>query len=103
MILDIKELISGQRMMTTYMRPGGLWRDVPVEFETAVRNFLKIFPRRVDEYEALLTKNPLFLDRLLGIGKLDAATRPPVWYYRPDAARFRRELGPAQGAPVLGL
>src|SRR5574342_271686 len=74
MILDIKELISGQRMMTTYMRPGGLWRDVPVEFETAVRNFLKIFPRRVDEYEALLTKNPLFLDRLLGIGKLDAAT-----------------------------
>ena len=74
MILDIKELISGQRMMTTYMRPGGLWRDVPVEFEAAVRNFIKIFPKRIDEYEALLTKNPLFLDRLLGIGKLDAAT-----------------------------
>jgi NADH-quinone oxidoreductase subunit D len=74
MILDIKELISGQRMMTTYMRPGGLWRDVPVEFEGAVRNFMKMFPRRIDEYEALLTKNPLFLDRLLGIGKLDAAT-----------------------------
>jgi NADH-quinone oxidoreductase subunit D len=74
MILDIKELISGQRMMTTYIRPGGLWRDVPVEFETAVRNFLRIFPKRVDEYEALLTKNPLFLDRLYGIGKLDAAT-----------------------------
>src|SRR5574339_961710 len=33
MILDIKELISGQRMMTTYIRPGGVWRDVPVEFE----------------------------------------------------------------------
>jgi NADH-quinone oxidoreductase subunit D len=74
LILDIKELISGQRMMTTYIRPGGLWRDVPVEFEAAVRNFLKIFPKRVDEYEALLTKNPLFLDRLYGIGKLDGAT-----------------------------
>src|ERR1041385_8655550 len=73
MILDIKELISGQRMMTTYIRPGGLWRDVPVEFETAVRNFIKIMPKRIDEYEALLTKNPLFLDRLLGIGKLEAA------------------------------
>src|SRR5215207_9778171 len=73
-ILDIKELCSGQRMMTTYIRPGGLWRDVPVEFETAVRNFLSYFPKRVDEYEALLTKNPLFLDRLLGIGKMDAAT-----------------------------
>jgi NADH-quinone oxidoreductase subunit D len=73
-ILDILELCSGQRMMTTYIRPGGLWRDVPVEFEAAVRNFIKIFPKRIDEYEALMTKNPLFLDRLLGIGKLDAAT-----------------------------
>ena len=33
MIMDILELCSGQRMMTTYIRPGGLWRDVPVEFE----------------------------------------------------------------------
>jgi NADH-quinone oxidoreductase subunit D len=74
MILDILELCSGQRMMTTYIRPGGLWRDVPVEFEKAVRDFIKYFPKRIDEYEALLTKNPLFLDRLFGIGKLDAAT-----------------------------
>lgn len=73
-ILDILELCSGQRMMTTFIRPGGIWRDVPVEFEAAVRDFLKIFPKRIDEYEALLTKNPLFLDRLYGIGKLDAAT-----------------------------
>ena len=70
LILDILELVSGQRMMTTYIRPGGVWRDVPVEFEAAVRDFIKIFPKRLDEYEALLTKNPLVLDRLLGIGKL---------------------------------
>ncbi len=69
-ILDIFELVSGQRMMTTYFRPGGVWRDVPTEFEAAVRNFIKIFPKRIDEYEALLTKNPLFMDRTLGIGKL---------------------------------
>ena len=73
-ILDIFELVSGQRMMTTYLRPGGLWRDVPVEFEAAVRAFLKIFPKRIDEYESLLTKNPLFLDRMLGIGKLTKET-----------------------------
>jgi NADH-quinone oxidoreductase subunit D len=73
-ILDILELCSGQRMMTTFIRPGGIWRDVPVEFEKAVRDFLKMFPKRIDEYEALLTKNPLFLDRLYGIGKLDLAT-----------------------------
>jgi NADH-quinone oxidoreductase subunit D len=69
-ILDILELVSGQRMMTTYIRPGGVWRDVPVEFEAAVRDFIKNFPKRLDEYEALLTRNPFILDRLLGIGKL---------------------------------
>jgi NADH-quinone oxidoreductase subunit D len=69
-ILDVMEMCSGQRMMTTYIRPGGIWRDVPVEFEAAVRNILKTFPRRVDEYEALLTRNPLMLDRTYGIGKL---------------------------------
>jgi NADH-quinone oxidoreductase subunit D len=71
-ILDVMEMCSGQRMMTTYIRPGGLWRDVPVEFEAAVRNILETFPRRVDEYEALLTRNPLMLDRTYGIGKLTA-------------------------------
>ena len=70
MILDIKELISGARMMSTYFRPGGLWRDVPAEFDGAVRQFLSIFPARIDEYEALLTKNPLFLDRTQEIGVL---------------------------------
>ena len=73
-ILDILELVSGQRMMTTFIRPGGVWRDVPAEFETAVRDFIKIFPKRIDEYESLLKKNPILLDRLLGIGKMDAAT-----------------------------
>jgi NADH-quinone oxidoreductase subunit D len=72
MILDIFELVSGQRMMTTYIRPGGVWRDVPVEFEAAVRDFLKIIPHRIDQYESLLTKNPLFLDRTIGIGKISA-------------------------------
>ncbi len=69
-ILDILELVSGQRMMTTYIRPGGVWRDVPVEFEKAVRDFVKMMPKRVDMYEDLLTRNPLFLDRVLGIGKI---------------------------------
>ena len=72
MILDILEMVSGQRMMTTYIRPGGVWRDVPVEFEAAVRNLLKILPKRIDQYESLLTKNPLFIDRTAGIGKISA-------------------------------
>ncbi len=73
MILDIKEMVSGARMMTTYIRPGGVWRDVPVEFEDAVRHFLDIMPSRLDEYESLLTTNPLFLDRTQGIGQITTA------------------------------
>jgi len=72
MILDIFEMISGARMMTTYVRPGGLWRDTPVEFEDAVRKFLKVIPARIDEYESLLTKNPLFMDRTRKIGVINA-------------------------------
>lgn len=71
MILDIFEMISGARMMTTYIRPGGLWRDVPVEFEAAVRKFLDIMPARLAEYETLLTDNALFLDRTKGIGVIN--------------------------------
>ncbi|MGD8753517.1 MAG: NADH-quinone oxidoreductase subunit D, partial [Anaerolineales bacterium] len=72
MILDILELVSGQRMMTTYIRPGGLWRDVPVEFEDAVRQFLEYLPHRIEQYEGLLTKNPLYIDRTKGIGVISA-------------------------------
>jgi len=70
LIIDIMELCSGQRMMTTYFRPGGLWRDVPSGFEEAVRNFIKIFPARLEQYETLLTRNPLFLERVKGLGVL---------------------------------
>ena len=68
MILDIFELVSGQRMMTTYIRPGGLWRDVPAEFDGTVRKVLEVMPERIKEYESLLTKNPIFIDRTRGIG-----------------------------------
>ncbi len=71
-ILDIFEMVSGQRMMTTYVRPGGLWRDLPAGFEEAVRKFLEEMPRRLNEYEDLLTKNPLFMERTKGIGVLTA-------------------------------
>jgi NADH-quinone oxidoreductase subunit D len=72
-ILDIMEMCSGQRMMTTYFRPGGLWRDVPEEFISAVRVFIDEFPRSVKQYNGLLTKNPIFMDRTKKIGMLSAA------------------------------
>src|SRR5690606_30702011 len=62
-ILDIMEMCAGQRMMTTYFRPGGLWRDVTPEFTQAVRDFVSSFPAEIDLYEGLLDKNPIFLDQ----------------------------------------
>jgi NADH-quinone oxidoreductase subunit D len=67
-ILDILELVSGQRMMTTYIRPGGVWRDVPDEFYTAVDDFIQGFPKRIAQYDGLLTKNPIYIDRTKKIG-----------------------------------
>jgi NADH-quinone oxidoreductase subunit D len=66
-ILDIFEMCSGQRMMTTYLRPGGLWRDVPIEFEEAVGKFIDEFPDEIAKYHDLLDTNELFLDRTKGI------------------------------------
>ncbi|HRE47496.1 MAG TPA: NADH dehydrogenase (quinone) subunit D [Aggregatilineales bacterium] len=70
MILDMFEMVSGQRMMSTYFRPGGLWRDIPAEFVPALEKFLAYFPAKVGEYETLLVENPLWIDRTQGIGVL---------------------------------
>jgi NADH-quinone oxidoreductase subunit D len=67
-ILDMFEMVSGQRMMSTYFRPGGVWRDLTDEFLPAVEKFLDYLPGKIDEYEALLTHNPLWIDRTQGIG-----------------------------------
>jgi NADH-quinone oxidoreductase subunit D len=71
-LLDIFEMVSGQRMMSSYFRPGGLWRDVPEEFEAAVREFLDFFPARIADYEALLKNNPIWLQRTKEIGYVSA-------------------------------
>ena len=70
-ILDIFELVSGARMMTSYFRVGGLAYDLPDEFPDTVRAFLEIMPGRIDEYENLLTGNPLWLERTIGVGAID--------------------------------
>ncbi|MBI2081028.1 MAG: NADH dehydrogenase (quinone) subunit D [candidate division NC10 bacterium] len=69
-ILDLYEMVSGQRMMSSYIRVGGLMADLPEGFERAVRDFLDEFPKRVDEYEDLLTQNKLWLQRTVGVGVL---------------------------------
>ena len=69
-ILDMFEMVSGQRMMTSYFRPGGLWRDLTDDFIPTLQDFIGRFPRKIDDYESLLTKNPLWIDRTQGVGVL---------------------------------
>jgi len=71
-ILDIYEMVSGARMMSSYFRVGGLMADLPEGFDRAVQQILSEFPHRFDEYEDLLTDNPLWIQRLKGIGVIKA-------------------------------
>jgi NADH-quinone oxidoreductase subunit D len=68
MILDLNEEISGVRMMTSYIRLGGVAQDSTPGWLQSVRNFIEYFPAKIDEYERLLTHNPIWLDRTQNIG-----------------------------------
>jgi NADH-quinone oxidoreductase subunit D len=72
-ILDLFEQVSGQRMMHGYMRVGGLQWDLPEGFEAAVRQLMEDLPRRLDEYERLLTDNLIWRERTEGVAVLPAA------------------------------
>lgn len=71
-ILDLFEMVAGQRMMVSYFRPGGVWRDLPEEFEPAVRQLLDFMPAKIADYEGLLKNNPIFLKRTKGVGVVSA-------------------------------
>src|SRR5438105_756978 len=70
MILDVFEYISGVRMMTSYICPGGLQAELPLGFDAKVREFTSIFPDRLQEYHDLLTNNQLWLERTKNVGFL---------------------------------
>jgi NADH-quinone oxidoreductase subunit D len=72
MILDVFELVSGVRMMTSYICPGGLQADLPPGFDGKVREFTSIFPERLQEYHDLLTNNQLWVERTKGVAILSA-------------------------------
>ena len=69
-LLRLFEAVSGQRMMTSYFRIGGVAVEPPLDFFNRVKAFNDAFPEKVDEYEGLLTKNPIFVNRLKGVALL---------------------------------
>jgi len=70
---DLFDLAHGARMNVSYMRVGGLARDVPEDFVKRLRAFVRELPERIDEYETLLTKNRIWLNRTRGVGVLSAS------------------------------
>jgi len=69
-ILRIFEAVSGQRMMTSYFRIGGLSMEPPLDLFDRIQTFIRTFPEKIDEYSNLLTGNPIFRNRLKGVGYL---------------------------------
>ena len=69
-ILRLFELVAGQRMMTSYFRIGGLALEPPIGFFDRVKIFADRFPAKIDQYENLLTNNPIWKGRTKGVAKL---------------------------------
>src|SRR4029450_10692166 len=67
-IIDLFEMSTGQRMHTRYFQVGGVFEDIPVGFEQKLRAFSHQTPTRVDQSEALLDRNEIFLQRTKGVG-----------------------------------
>ena len=73
LIVDIYEACGGQRMMTSYIRIGGLAKDLPEDFDKKVRHIIKTIREKIKDYETLLTENPIFINRTKGVAVISAA------------------------------
>ena len=69
-ILDLFEMVCGARLTVSYIRVGGVWKDLPPAFLTHLADFVRVMPDKIDDYEKMLTEAPLWDVRLKGIGKL---------------------------------
>jgi NADH-quinone oxidoreductase subunit D len=82
-VLDLLSLPTGVRMNPSYIRYGGVARDAPPEFFPQLERFLRMFPSKVDEYEAILTSNEVFQNRTVNVGMIP-----------PEVARAYSVTGP---------
>ena len=101
-ILRLFEAVSGQRMMTSYIRIGGLALEEPLGFLDRVQAFIKIFPEKIDEYENLLTGNPIFIHRLKGVGYLSAEDAVALGVTGPPARASGIDFDVRRDMPYSG-
>ena len=72
LVLDLTEMVTGARQTVSYVRIGGVRNDVPADFIDKCREFTKLFPKRLEEYDTMIRENRIWLKRTVGIGVMTA-------------------------------
>ena len=72
LVLDLSEMVAGTRMHTRYFQAGGVAEDIPPGFFPSCRKFVEWMPKAIDDYEAMISRNTIWLERTKGVGLLSA-------------------------------
>jgi NADH dehydrogenase I D subunit len=72
LVLDLTEMVTGARQTVSYVRIGGVRNDIPADFIDKCREFTKLFPKRLEEYDTMIRENRIWLKRTVGIGVMTA-------------------------------
>ena len=94
-VLRFFQKVTGLRMNHNFIRPGGVAADLPPGWRDDVLRLLDLIPPRLDEYDTLMTGQPIWRERLQGVGVITAAGGDGPRRHRADAAQHRRAVGPA--------
>ena len=98
MLYDLVEAITGARLTVTYCRLGGVIKDLPADFADGVKNAFTHGRRILDDCDRLLSRNRIFLDRLVGVGVLPKAD---VVSYGLTGPLLRASVSAAQSIPPV--
>ena len=101
-LMNLNELLAGFRFFPSYIRVGGLREDIPRGYKEAVAAFLDRFPGKLDEYETLITKNPIWLDRTRGVGHISLAECYQWGLYGPIARAAGGDYDVRRAFPYSG-
>ncbi|MFP5379341.1 MAG: NADH dehydrogenase (quinone) subunit D, partial [Vicinamibacteria bacterium] len=102
LLMNLNELLAGFRFFPSYIRVGGLREDLPRGYKEAVQAFLDRFPGKLDEYETLITKNPIWLDRTRGVGVITLEDAYAWGLYGPIARAAGGDYDVRRAFPYLG-
>ncbi len=101
-LMNLNEMLAGFRFFPSYIRVGGLREDIPRGFKEAVSAFLDRFPGKLDEYETLITKNPIWMDRTRGVGVISREECAKWGLYGPIARAAGSDYDVRRAFPYTG-